>query len=94
MGMPVARLNDIDSGHGCFSPRPNNAASSNVFVNGRPVHRRGDGWNVHCCKSCHTGVTSGGSGTVFVNGRPIARVTDAVSCGGVIMTGSANVFSG
>lgn len=94
MGMPVARLKDVDSGHGCYSPRPNTQASSNVFVNGRGVHRQGDGWMTHCCYGCHTGNTSGGSSTVFVNGKAMARITDSVSCGGVIMTGSGNVSAG
>lgn len=33
MGMPVARLRDICSGHSCFPPRPNDSASQTVFVN-------------------------------------------------------------
>lgn len=34
--------------HGCYPPRPNAVASSNVIVNGRGWHRQGDGWEVHC----------------------------------------------
>lgn len=94
MGQPAARKGDMDSGHGCYSPRKNNTGSDNVFINGRGAHRQGDAWMKHCCNGCHTGVTSGGSSSVFINGRPAARITDAVSCGGVIITGSSNVSIG
>lgn len=94
MGMPAARIGDKDSGHQCYSPRPNIQGSSNVRINGRPVHRKGDAWAPHCCYGCHTGVTSGGSSTVRVNGRAMARITDAISCGGIIITGSSNVTAG
>lgn len=94
MGNPAARLGDMDSGHGCYSPRKNVAASDDVFINGRGAHRRGDSWRKHCCNGCHTGTTSGGSGSVFINGRNATRIADSVSCGGVIITGSSNVFIG
>lgn len=97
MGQPAARLGDMDSGHACFAPRKNLGGSTNVFVNGKPWHRQGDPWPVHCCgspPSCHPSMTSGGSSGVRVNGRPAARVTDQSGCGGVIITGSGNVFAG
>lgn len=96
MGQPAARRNDICTGHGCWPPRPNISASSNVFINSRGAHRLGDAWRKHCCPhlGCHSGVTATGSSSVFVNGRPAARVEDMVSCGSAIMTGSHNVFIG
>lgn len=92
----AARLGDSCSGHGCFPPRTGTGASPNVTINGRPAHRAGDGWNLHCCpkKGCHPGVISGGSGSVFINGLPAARIGDSVGCGSVIAMGSNNVFIG
>lgn len=91
----VARLGDLCSGHGCWPPRPNDEASSTVFVNGRGAHRQGDHWVTHCCfSSCHDSYLSGGSGTVFVEGKPLGRVGDAVACGSVVAQGSGDVFSG
>jgi len=43
----VVRLGDMSRGHSCFPPRPNIEASSNVFVNGKGVHRVGDAWAIH-----------------------------------------------
>jgi len=92
----AARLGDLDSGHLCFPPRTGITGSTNVFINGRPAHRMGDGWNLHCCpkKGCHPGVVSGGSSSVFINGLPAARLGDSTGCGGIIAMGSSNVFIG
>jgi uncharacterized Zn-binding protein involved in type VI secretion len=91
----VVRLGDNCSGHGCYPARANTQASSNVFVNGKGVHRLGDAWSSHCCGiPCHDGTASSGSATVFVNGKPICRVGDSVSCGSTMAQGSNNVFSG
>lgn len=91
----AARFQDLCTGHYCFPPRENVQGSPNVFINSRPAHRQTDAWDVHCCGlSCHDGVTVGGSGTVFCNSLPMARVTDPVSCGSNIMTGSTDVFVG
>jgi len=94
MGMPVHRLGDLCTGHGCFPSRPNAGASSNVFVNSLGVHRVGDPWQSHCCVVCHGANQETGSPTVFANGMAIARIGDGVSCGSRNKTGSANVFSG
>ena len=68
--------------------------SNNVFLNGLPVVRVGDVWQIHCkdssCHGCNQGT---GSSTTFVNGRPVARIGDATSCGDQIAVGSSNVFS-
>lgn len=69
-------------------------ASSNVFVNGRGVHRKGDFWMVHKCKKPHSSTLCTGSSSVFANGKGIGRVKDFVCCGSKVMTGSGNVFAG
>lgn len=92
--MPAAvRYADICSGHDCFPPRLCIQGSMNVFINGRPAHRYGDGWNQHTCVTTHAGVMASGSSNVFVNGRALARVGDLISCGSVAATGSHNVFA-
>jgi len=91
----VVRLGDKCSGHGCYPSRANDEGSPDVFVNGKPAHRLGDHWITHCCPPpCHDGVASSGSKTVFVNGKPAARIGDPINCGGAIITGSGNVFTG
>lgn len=92
--MPAAtRLNDQCTGHGCFPPRANTSASSNVIINGKGAHRQGDSWATHCCgPPCHGGSTSSGSPSVFVNGKAKARIGDPVDCGSAIAAGSSNVF--
>jgi uncharacterized Zn-binding protein involved in type VI secretion len=92
--MPVHRLGDLCTGHGCYPPRPNAGASPNVFVNSLGVHRVGDPWKSHCCLGCHGATQASGSPTVFANGRPLARIGDSVSCGSRNQTGSGNVFAG
>lgn len=92
--MPAAtRLNDSCTGHGCFPPRANTAASSDVIINGKGAHREGDNWAAHCCgPPCHGGTTASGSPDVFVNGKAKARIGDPVDCGSAIAQGSGNVF--
>jgi len=91
----VTRLGDICSGHGCFPPRENDQASTDVFVNGIGTHRDGDHWVTHCCgDSCHDSILASGSSTVFVNGKQASRVGDPVACGSVSAQGSPNVFFG
>jgi uncharacterized Zn-binding protein involved in type VI secretion len=94
--MPAAtRLGDICTGHGCFGPRVCDSASTNVFINGKGVHRVGDHWVTHCCgPSCHDSVCVSGSSTVFINGVPAARIGDAIGCGSVIAQGSSDTFIG
>lgn len=94
--MPATvRLGDQCTGHGCFPPRVNDSASSDVFVYGIGVHRVGDHWVTHCCdSSCHSSTQASGSGTVFANGLPVARVGDSIACGSSNQTGSGNHFTG
>jgi uncharacterized Zn-binding protein involved in type VI secretion len=94
---PVARVDDVCTGHGPFPSRKVIQGSGNVFANGLPVHRELDKLATHCKPppiTCHGGVLALGLGSVLVNGRPIARRGDPVSCGGEIATGSPNVFAG
>lgn len=91
----VARQGDKCTGHGCFPPRANTAASGDVFVNGKGAHRVGDAWAVHVCgNSSHGSSLASGSSTVFVNGRALGRVADSVACGSAVAQGSSNVFAG
>ncbi len=92
----VVRLGDKCTGHSpCYPPRPNIQASTNHFVNGKGVHRQGDGWAVHCCgPACHAGNLAAGSPTVFTNGKQRARIGDPVNCGSFCAEGSPNVFAG
>ena len=91
----ISFLGAMSAGHDGFNPRPNLEASSNVFVNGKGIHRVGDSWEIHCdSTSCHDGVEASGSSSVFINGRALARIGDSISCGDIIAEGSPNVFSG
>jgi uncharacterized Zn-binding protein involved in type VI secretion len=91
----ATRLGDVCSGHGCFGPRVNDAASENVFINGLGAHREGDHWVTHCCGPvCHDSVALTGSGTVFVNGKAAVRIGDSIECGSAVAQGSPNVFIG
>ena len=92
--MPAAvRYRDVCTGHGCFGPRPNNGGSPNVYINGRPAHRKTDMWLVHSCgPSAHPSVQAGGSPNIFVNMLELARVGDSIACGSVNATGSPNVI--
>ena len=92
----ITRLGDSCTGHGAFPPRSNVGASSDVFVNGKAVHRETDPWGVHCdlIPTCHSGALQTGSATVFANGLQLGRIGDPVDCGSSVATGSNNVFAG
>lgn len=92
----VTRQGDTCSGHGCYPPRNSTSGSGNVFVNGIPAHREGDGWTAHGCPNVpsHGGSLGGGSSSVFVNGKPLGRIGDPVDCGSAVAEGSSNVFAG
>jgi uncharacterized Zn-binding protein involved in type VI secretion len=91
----VTRLGDNCTGHGCFPPRPNVQASSDVFVNKIGAHRQSDAWAVHCCGiPCHSSVLAAGSSTVYVNKKQLCRIGDPVACGSVSAQGSSSVFAG
>jgi len=90
----AARLTDICTGHGCWPPRANASASSDVFANSLGAHRVGDAWQAHCCpgSGCHGGVLAAGSPNIFANGRAWGRCGDPVSCGSSVATCSGNVI--
>lgn len=92
----VAFLGCMCSGHGCWPPRHNDQGSSDVYVEGKGVHRQFDHWAVHCCpdNGCHDSFLAKGSSTVYVNGRQTGRVTDFIACGSIILTGAATVYAG
>lgn len=96
--MPAqTRLGDTCTGHDACPPRPLVTGSPNVFVNGRAAVRVGvDAFADHGCPdhSPHSAVVSSGSASVFINGAPAARIGDPVSCGGSVLEGSPNVFTG
>lgn len=88
----VVRIGDKSAGH-CFEPRPNLEGSSNVFINGKAVHRIGDRWAPHTCgNSTHDAVQAQGSPNVFINGKAVARLGDKQTCGDICAEGSPNVF--
>ena len=90
----AARLSDICSGHDCFPPRSGASASNNVFINGLRAHKQGDGWQSHCCDTCHPGTVASGSRKVYINGSAAARIGDQINCGSLIAQGSNSVFIG
>ena len=96
----VTRQGDSCTGHECFPPRSSTSGSPNVYVNGKPAHRQGDGWNPHTCThpkvphGTHGGSLSAGSATVYCNGKQLGRIGDPVSCGSSVASGSPNVFAG
>lgn len=95
MTVPIARLGDWCSGHGCFPPRPSVAGSSDSFVNGISWHRQGDAWLIHSCgQELHPGVLARGSSVTFVNNIPAGRVGDPVNCGSCAAEGSSDSFAG
>ena len=89
--MPAAiRFGDLCKGHAPCPPRPNDEASSNVFINSLGAHRKFDHWTVHCT---HDSYAAEGSPNVFTNGRPQCREDDLVACGSLMgITKSPNVF--
>lgn len=95
-GKPAGRLNDNQSGHGCYPPSPCNKASSNVIINKKGAMRVGDTFVPHCCPvpGCHTPVLAKGSSTVIINGKGAGRLGDPTGCGAKVMVGSGNVIIG
>lgn len=97
MGLPVARIADLDSWHDCGQPL-RLTTSKGVFVNGRPASLLGDPNTTHIingkdpCSKPHIGNVVVGSPVVYINGRPVARISSAVSLCGLVVTGSESVY--
>ena len=90
----ILRKGDMSQGHGCFPSRPNVMGSNTMFVDNKPVHRKGDKWLMHRCdKDSHDGILSSGSNSVFVDNKPVGRIGDNISCGDKAKTGSSTVFA-
>lgn len=93
---PVARQNDMTTGHPPFPPTTIMLGSVNVMCNNLGVARSGDMIVPHVDPSTgvpHAAPIAGGSGTVMVNNMPIARVGDPIGCGDTIAMGSGNVMA-
>ncbi|MDJ0042740.1 RHS repeat-associated core domain-containing protein [Pantoea allii] len=67
--------------------------SHNVFINGRPAALATDSM-VECAKDAGSQQMAEGSSRVYINGLPAARLDDQTTCGGKVMTGSADVIIG
>ncbi|MBR1438036.1 MAG: hypothetical protein IJ587_05805 [Synergistaceae bacterium] len=76
----------------------NAEVSSDVFINGVGVHRKGDTGPCNCPHG-GTFISVGASGSVFVNGRGVTRIGDLTVCQGCgqsgnHVSGSPNVIVG
>lgn len=91
----IVRVGDIGSNHGPFIPSPAIQGSSDVFANGRGVHRTGDALLAHPAPGVppHPRSAGQGSSNVFVNGKPVMRNGDPISCGGTYITSSSDVMA-
>ena len=94
--MNVTRLGDLGAIHDACPNVPLVTASADVFINGLGCGRVSDSYAAHSCDihPPHVPVIASGSRSVFVNGLPIARIGDSTSCGGVVVSGSPNVWAG
>lgn len=93
----VARKGDMSSGHDACPGVPIvENVSSDVMINGKPCAFDGSVFASHGCfvHAPHSGVVIAADRNVLVNGRNIACISDAESCGGVIVTGSPDVKVG
>ena len=98
MGKAVCRIGHADVTHCTGMSRAQ--GSTNVFVNGIGVSRRGDNNTPHLlppnkppCPGHSAGIAVG-STKVFANGKGIGRVTDSISGCTSVAQGSTNVFAG
>jgi uncharacterized Zn-binding protein involved in type VI secretion len=95
----VARLGDLSTGHGCYSPTEMaQTPVSKTFFNGikAGVVSSECQFVSHTCglvthDQAERFVASGASKT-FIEGNPAARIADDIDCGDAIAEGSANSF--
>ncbi|MGE9551461.1 PAAR domain-containing protein [Erwinia amylovora] len=84
----AARIGDASSHGGAVC-----SGSGNVFINDIPAAIVGV--SIVTCSLLHGAAPlASGSETVFINDEPAGRLGDTTGCGGVIVSGSANVFIG
>ena len=100
-----ARIGDKAEGiceHRCHScphsvSGPATQGSPDVFINGKPAVRKGDGGVHASCCGANTWTAKGSSPTVIINGKEAFRRTDATRhCGGdgILIQASGNVIVG
>jgi uncharacterized Zn-binding protein involved in type VI secretion len=87
-GKPAARVSDTDAcpvpGH---VPNPVSSGSPDVFFNNLAAARVGD--TTRCGDVITQGISS-----ILINGKPVAHQGSGTSHGGVIITGSGDIFVG
>lgn len=67
--LPVVRLNDPTTGHGCFPSTVIISTVKTVYANNILVSAVGvSNIETHCCVICHSGSVSDGSPNVFAEG--------------------------
>jgi len=86
------------TGHPCTGSAPVNASQYGVFVNNKPILRKGDSVQPHTIKvglKCliHGAKVNRGSSRVFARGIGVARRGDSTDKGAMVGA-SANVFAG
>ena len=80
--------------HGSYSPQYPTQFSPNVMVDNKPVVIKGCTYSTHTDgDDTHDGVAVG-EGTVYCNDQPLQKVGDKVSCGSIMVEGSASVSIG
>lgn len=105
MGLAIARVGDLCSGHGDFPPREAISGSPDVFINGKPVVRVGDNYASHTRDvspfDSHAGYVASSTSTVIINGIPAARTGDPIDtaptgdqCASTVGPGSPTVSGG
>ena len=101
----IATKGDQSDKHGACSTfeTVSKEGSPDVFCEGKPAHRVGDGWADHPCQCGASpphpphikSTTTAGSKTVFINKKAAARNGDDISCGGKIeQCACTTVFAG
>lgn len=86
----AARISDLSTP--LAQPRVAIEGSSKTFVDGLGVNRLGDNWSPHVPHP-FPAVTASGSSKTFSDGKSWGRISDLISCGDTIATGSNKTFS-
>lgn len=82
---PAHRLNDLNTGHSCYSSTPICVGCETVFVNSLNATAAASDekslYETHCCgPACHDSFLREGSETVWIEGFPAGRQGDLVLC--------------
>lgn len=94
-GKPVATVGSNHTCPMCSGTTPHvggpiTQGENNILINGKPAATMGS----MCVCTGPVDTVIQGAPTVFFNGKPVACVGDMTQHGGVITTGSSNVFIG